>query len=58
MHYDATPQRFYAVYDRGTPIKTAKSQLVQQPLRQSTVETATPYSPSGFSEVWLVHEPA
>jgi type IV pilus assembly protein PilY1 len=35
------PQRFYAIYDRGVPIKKAKKQLVQQPLKQSTVKTAT-----------------
>ncbi|MDE0921201.1 MAG: PilC/PilY family type IV pilus protein, partial [Arenicellales bacterium] len=35
------PQRFYAVYDRGVPIKKVKSQLVQQPLKQKTIETAT-----------------
>ena len=35
------PQRFYAIYDRGIPIKKVKNQLVQQPLKQSTVKTAT-----------------
>jgi type IV pilus assembly protein PilY1 len=35
------PQRFYAIYDRGVPVSDVKSQLVEQPLVISEIETST-----------------